>query len=160
SGNTYISKCSVYLGPAPADCHAEMVPMQPDATATSNYEPKGLPYVQPPSGKFIVQLFLVPFIIVAAVVGFLLAFNWLVGSGHAPEQFLRKLDDSNPDIRWRGAEELAQVLLRDADLASNPKFGLDLADRLRQAVQSNTAEEKALAERLRSQPKSELETQG
>jgi hypothetical protein len=132
--------------------------MPPEAPAASNQQlPKGLPAVVPPSGKFIVQLFFVPFIIVTAVVCFLLAFNWLVGSGHSPEQFLRKLDDPNPDIRWRGAEDLAQVLLRDEVLASNPKFALDLTDRLRQALQTNSADEKALAERLYQQPKGEFD---
>jgi hypothetical protein len=117
---------------------------------------KGLPPVVPPSGKFIAQLFLVPFIIVSVIVGFLLLVNWLVGGARTPDDFLSKLDNPNPDVRWRGAQDLAQVLLRDDHLASNPKFALDLADRLRQALQSNAADEKELAERLRQTAKYDL----
>src|SRR5207245_6315029 len=107
----------------------------------------GLPPVVPPSGKFIVQLFLVPFLLVSAVVGVLLVVNWFVRSAHTPEDFLKRLDSSNPDVRWRSAEELAQVLLRDDELAANPRFGLDLSERLRQAWQNLLAEEKVLAGR-------------
>jgi hypothetical protein len=105
--------------------------MHSEATSTSNFDAgNGLPAVIPPSGKFISQLFLVPFLIVSAVVGFLLIVNWLVGGPQTPQQFLHKLDNPNPDIRWRGAEDLAQVLLRDSKLASDPHFTLDLAERV------------------------------
>jgi hypothetical protein len=111
--------------------------MQPEGPSVLNGKSEpGLPPVVPPSGKFIVQLFLVPFIIVVSVVGFLLFVNWLVGSGRDPDDFLKRLDNSNPDVRWRAAEDLAQVLLRDDGLASNPKFGLDLAERLEQALRN------------------------
>ena len=46
-------------------------------------QPKGLPVVVPPSGKFIAQLFLVPFLIVTLIVCFLLTINWLVGGAYA-----------------------------------------------------------------------------
>jgi hypothetical protein len=107
----------------------------------------GLPPVVPPSGKFIAQLFLVPFLLVSAVVGLLLLVNWFVRGGQTPRDFLTKLDNSNPDVRWRGAEDLAQVLLRDDTLASDLHFGLDLAQRLREAWQNLLSEEKVLAGR-------------
>jgi hypothetical protein len=107
----------------------------------------GLPPVVPPSGKFIVQLFLVPFLLVSAVVGLLLLVNWFVQGAHRPEDFLKRLDNPNPDVRWRGAEELAQVLLRNQQLASDPHFGLDLSQRLRQAWQHTLSAEKVVAAR-------------
>jgi hypothetical protein len=122
--------------------------MPPDADLS-----RGLPPVSAPSGKFIAQLFLVPFLIVACLIGFALFVKWFAGTALTPEEYLERLDNSNPDVRWRAAETLAQVLLRDDQLAANPKFALDLADRLRRAWQTQRADEKDLAERLRKQGK-------
>src|SRR5947209_3050497 len=94
----------------------------------------GLPPVVAPSGRFIVQLFLVPGLIVAGAVVILLGFSWLSGSNRSPIAFLRDLDSSNIDIRKRTASDLAQVLKRDDGLATDVDFGLQLTDRLRQAV--------------------------
>jgi hypothetical protein len=111
--------------------------MQPEAPAPSLPEaPKGLPPVAPPSGKFIVQLFLVPGLIVAVAVLIILGIKFLVGGTRTPEEFLKDLDNPNPDIRWRAASDLAQVLKRpeSLSLASDPRFGLDLAKRLEAAL--------------------------
>ncbi len=110
--------------------------MQPEAPVPSaNETPKGLPPVAPPSGRFIVQLFLVPGLIVAVAVLILLGFKFLVGGNRTPREFLQGLDNSNPDVRWRSASDLAQVLQRpeSLELASDPQFGLELAERLRAA---------------------------
>jgi hypothetical protein len=121
-----------------------------DPSAASTNDPvRGLPVVQPPSGKFIAQLFLVPLVIVSVLVGFTLFIRWWAGSARSPGDYLAKLDDGNPDVRWRGAEDLAQTLLRDDHLASDPRFGLELAERLRQALKANIAQEKALGEPTR-----------
>ncbi|HEV3084694.1 MAG TPA: hypothetical protein VGY66_33335 [Gemmataceae bacterium] len=125
-----------------------------DSSWAPQSEPsRGLPVVQPPSGKFIAQLFLVPLLIVSVLVCFTLLIKWWAGSAWSPEEYLAKLDDPNPDVRWRGAEGLAQVLLRDDHLASDPRFALELAERLRRTLQTNLADEKAALDRLRqSQP--------
>lgn len=131
--------------------------MPPEASFASNgNSPKGLPSVIPPSGKEIARLFLTPLVIVVGLILPVVGFFWWFGGAWTPEDYLGKLDDPNPDVRWRGAEYLSQMLLRDDNLASNPKFGLDLADRLRQTLDSNAAAERGLAERLRQQPKSDL----
>jgi hypothetical protein len=131
--------------------------MPPEAPFASNHPaPKGLPTVLAPSGTEIARLFLTPLLIVIGLVIPLVGFFWLFGGAWTPEDYLKKLDDPNPDVRWRGAETLSQMLLRDDNLASNPKFGLDLADRLRQTLDEGARAEKALAERLRQQPKTEL----
>jgi HEAT repeat protein len=111
----------------------------------ANDNPKGLPLVAPPSGRFIVQLFLVPGLIVAVAVLILLGFRYLVSGTQTPQEFLKKLDDPNPEVRWRGASELAQVLQRPESriLAADPKFGLDLAERLRRALRDMRQEEEA-----------------
>ncbi len=124
--------------------------MPSEVPVTFDSEPnKGLPPVVPLSGRFIVQLFLVPGLIVAFAVLLILVVSWLVPSSRTPEQFLLNLDRTNPDVRWRAADDLAQVLLRDDQLASNPKFALDLAERLRQALQAGATAEQALGNRLR-----------
>src|SRR5262245_13397195 len=94
---------------------------------------KGLPPVTPPSGRHIVQLFLIPGLIVAGAVTILLGFSWLAGGARTPEQFLKNIDSTNSDIRWRAANDLAQVLKRDDKLAADPSFGLRLAERLKKA---------------------------
>src|SRR3954451_11309989 len=75
---------------------------------------RGLPPVTPPSGRFIAQLFVVPGLIVLFVVMLLVGFAYLANSqsGYTPEYFLRRLDNPNADIRWRAANELAQILNR------------------------------------------------
>jgi hypothetical protein len=111
--------------------------MQSEAPAPSaNEAPKGLPPVAPPSGRFIVQLFLVPGFIVAVAVLILLGFKFLVGGTRSPDEFLRDLDNANADVRWRAASDLAQTLKRPESLAlaSDPKFGLELAQRLESAL--------------------------
>jgi hypothetical protein len=113
---------------------------------------KGLPAVVPPSGKFIAQLFLVPFLIVTLVVCFLITINWLVGGAKSPKDFLDKLDSGNPEVRWRGAEELAQYLQREESLAANPNFALELCDRLQTADKELKAQEKDLVEFRKQQP--------
>ncbi len=109
---------------------------------------RSLPPVTPPTGKFIVQLFLVPGLIVAVIVGLLLLVYWLFGGPRSPESFLRKLDDPNPEVRWRAAADLSQVLPRDPRLASNADFCLELTRRLVHAVRDSTPDEKLFLEKF------------
>ncbi|MFL5330201.1 MAG: hypothetical protein ACJ8C4_14970 [Gemmataceae bacterium] len=94
----------------------------------------GLPPVVPPSGKYIAQLFIVPGLIVAGAVSVLLFFSWMASGPRTPEGFLAGLRNINPEIRWRAASDLAQVLMRDPELAANANFGLDLAVQLKDAL--------------------------
>ncbi len=106
----------------------------------------GLPVVRPPSGRFIAQLFVVPGLIVFVLVLIWTAGHYLVAEKRSPDYFIRNLDSSNEDIRWRAASDLAQVLKRpeSIDLASDPKFALDLADRLQSALVELDLREKEL----------------
>lgn len=105
----------------------------------------------PPSGRFLARLFLVPGLIVALAVVMLLGFSWLASGARSPARLLDNLRDSNPDVKWRAAHDLAQVLLRDDQLASNPKFALDLAEQMRHALSENGQTEGKLAEMARKQ---------
>src|SRR5579871_6839787 len=108
--------------------------------------PKGLPTVTAPSGRHIVQLFLIPGLIVAGAVTILLGFSWLAGGSRTPDQFLKNIDSANKDVRWRAANDLAQVLKRDDKLAADTAFGLQIVDRLKGALGELERSEKAQAE--------------
>jgi hypothetical protein len=130
-----------------------------NATSRPSPEPPGLPPVAPPTGKFLIQLFLVPGLIVALVVLLLLGIYWLINGPRSPESYLKKLDDSNPDIRWRAAADLAQVLPRDPGLASDAGFALQLADRLEKSRAAHAPAEKAWAEKAPAATKQEAEVE-
>src|ERR1700730_18432426 len=98
----------------------------------------GLPPVVPPSGRFIVQLFVVPGLIVLVVVMVLMGLFYLTAR-QSPEYFLRQLDSDNADIRWRGASDLAQILKRPESGSlrwkADAHFALELAERLRLSLE-------------------------
>ncbi|HLJ10121.1 MAG TPA: hypothetical protein VKU82_02975, partial [Planctomycetaceae bacterium] len=81
--------------------------------------PEELPPVRPPSAGFIVQLFVVPGLIVLAVVGVWLLFGKLATSEQDWKGLLIELQHPNKHRRWRGASGLAQMLKADQGLGSN-----------------------------------------
>ena len=81
-----------------------------DAPLNLPAPPPGLPAVSPPSGKLMLQLFLVPGLIVAFLVVAWLVGGWLFGVSYSKDQFLTRLKDPNVEVRWRAAEQLAKVL--------------------------------------------------
>ncbi|HLW64143.1 MAG TPA: hypothetical protein VKS79_02410 [Gemmataceae bacterium] len=107
---------------------------EPNSTPPNPEPVKGLPPVKAPSGRHIVQLFVVPGLIVAVAVTILLGFSWLAGGSRSPDKLLESIQSENPDIRWRAANDLAQVLKKDDTLASDPSFGLKLAEQLKKAM--------------------------
>src|SRR5829696_3532834 len=119
--------------------------------------PAGLPPVVAPSGRFIAQLFLVPGLIVAGVVAVLLGFSWLSGVGQPGEKkkYIENLTSTNPDIRWRTASDLAQVLRRDERLATDVDFGLRLVALLRQALADLERAERDMAGKPAGPPQTE-----
>jgi hypothetical protein len=131
----------------------------PVIDARPNPDPPGLPPVSPPTGKFLMQLFLVPGLIVVLVVGLLLFVYWLINGPRSPESYLKKLDDPNLDVRWRAAADLAQVLPRDTGLASDAGFALQLADRLEKARSAHAPAEAAWAEKAPTTTKEQFEAE-
>lgn len=91
-----------------------------------------LPPVEPPSAGFLVQLFLVPGIIVAIIVGVWLTFHWLAHLGNDPQAYLRTLRRDN-EGRWQAALNFANdlrgpggaALKADAELATEVGSVLD-----------------------------------
>jgi len=68
-----------------------------------------LPPVEPPNAAFLVQLFLVPGVIVAIIVGVWLAFHWLAHLGSDPQAYVKTLRRDN-EGRWQAALNLANDL--------------------------------------------------
>jgi len=112
----------------------------------------GLPPLQQPSAGFIVRLFMIPGLIILVLVLLYLAWHWLFRGPATPAEFIKGLDDPNPEVRWRTAADLAQVLPRDEALRNNPGFALDIADRLDTARRSIEPLEKARLDRIAAAP--------
>ncbi|GIW80072.1 MAG: hypothetical protein KatS3mg105_1879 [Gemmatales bacterium] len=112
---------------------------------------KGLPPVKPPSGRFLFQLFVIPFLIVLGVVGVIWFVTWLVGGHLTPKGILQDLRNANPEVRWRRASDLSQLLKRDDRLASDPSFALSVAELLDDALRSSETLEAAATNKPRSQ---------
>jgi hypothetical protein len=85
-------------------------------SAYSGNRPEELPPVSPPSAGFIVQLFLIPALIVMAVVAVWALFGKLADSESDWTQLVAELGSSNEHRRWRAALGLAQ-LLRNEEIA-------------------------------------------
>ncbi len=84
----------------------------PSASASpySGNRPEELPPVTPPSAGYIVQLFLIPALIVMAVVAVWALFGKLADSESDWTQLVAELGSSNEHRRWRAALGLAQLL--------------------------------------------------
>lgn len=123
--------------------------MQPENNVSPPPPPgPGLPPVAPPTGSFIVRLFLVPGLIVTLVVVLLIVVRWFLSTSASADSFLKRLDDPNPEVRWRAASDLSQRLLRDEKLASDGAFALQLADRLQRTLAGSGAAEVELAKKI------------
>jgi hypothetical protein len=138
--------------------------MHSDGPISGNSDlPQGLPPVEPPSGRFLAQLFLVPLLIVTVLVVLAVAGLWWSRGRYGQndvatsEHFVRDLESDNADVWWRSAHELAQVIKRPEGLAvaSHPKLALELADKLSQELAVLEREEKVLYEQTRSLPEPE-----
>jgi hypothetical protein len=99
-------------------------------SANGPLEPGALPPVEPPNPRFIAQLFLVPGLLVALVVGFIwVFFGWLGTSTQDAEKLLSLVETSPSDLqRWKAAQDLAQLLPRDEELRCNVRFALKVAE--------------------------------
>jgi HEAT repeat protein len=96
-----------------------------------------LPPVEPPSAAFLVQLFLVPAIIVAIIVGVWLAFHWLAQLGNDPAGYVKTLR-RNDEGRWQAALNFANDLRGQggAALKNDPALAGELASILADEVAS------------------------
>ena len=114
--------------------------------------PEDLPPVQPPSAGYIIQLFLIPALIVAAVVAVWALFGKLADSETDWRQMVAELGSSNEHRRWRAALGLAQ-LLRNSELApvegelplaEQPIVIQGLTDLLKESLQNKSANDQEI----------------
>ena len=117
---------------------------RPGSASGPDFRPEELPPVTPPSAGFIVQLFVIPALIVMAVVAVWALFGKLADSGSDWQQLVAELGGGNEHRRWRAAQELAQLLHNEriappadrAPLASNPQVALALSELLKETLAS------------------------
>lgn len=108
---------------------------------------ESLPPVEPPSAKFIVQLFVVPGLIVAAIVGVWLLFGKLASAEQDWQALVADMKSSNEHRRGRGAMGLAQALAVDQNrkaegprLTTNPQVAQELSAFLSDTLKSSSQE--------------------
>lgn len=113
--------------------------------------PDELPPVEPPSAGMIVQLFLVPAIIVAVIVGVYSLFGRVASQELDWRQLTTDVRSENPHVRWRGALGLAQMLDADAQrgsqsqqLAKRPEIASALAELYGELINRNSLSEEEL----------------
>lgn len=111
--------------------------------------PEILPPVEPPSAKFIVQLFVVPGLIVALIVGVWLLFGKLASAEQDWQALLADMKSGNEHRRGRATHGLATALSADQHrtdagprLATNPQVAQELSNFLRESL-ANPARDKA-----------------
>jgi hypothetical protein len=109
--------------------------------------PEHLPEVRPPSVGFIVQLFLIPALIVAAVIGVYWLFGRLATSDQDWRELVVELRSTNPHRSWRAAEGLAWMLAADLnrpgehDLTRNPEVARALTELFRERLQAGRSKD-------------------
>lgn len=113
--------------------------------------PDDLPPVKPPSVGFIFQLFVVPALIVAAVVAVWVLFGKLASGEQNWENLISEISSPNRHIRYRAMTGLAQVLDTDRrlgpkgrQLSQNSRIAQTLADELNKKLASTTMSDETL----------------
>ncbi len=117
-----------------------------------------LPPVEPPSMGFIVQLFVIPALIVVAIVGVWALFGRLASGRLDVDEVLANLRSQNAHRRWRAAHNLTQLLQADvrseADgtrLAEDPRVASELAGMLDESLEHPARQPKVRLEQLQQQ---------
>ncbi|MBS0266536.1 MAG: HEAT repeat domain-containing protein [Planctomycetes bacterium] len=117
----------------------------------SSQLPEDLPPVQPPSAGFIIQLFVVPGLIVLAIVAVYLLFGRLATGEQDWRSQVVELRHPNEHRRWRGATGLAQILKADQEsgssgqnYAENKEFAQALVDLLADEIRRSPQTESDL----------------
>src|SRR5262249_33066092 len=88
--------------------------------------PHELPPVDPPSARFIMQLFVIPFLVVVVLVCLLLLvyglFGKLATSSRDAIDYVQTIRSGNENRRWRAAYELASLIQNEPSLARDSKL--------------------------------------
>jgi HEAT repeat protein len=111
-----------------------------------------LPPVQPPSAGFIIQLFVVPALIVLAVVAVWALFGRLAAGEQDWRAAVQDLSSANPHVYKRAMFNLAQLLDNDRrlgkdgqQLAGNPQIATALSDLLDKQLKQTVQDDESLS---------------
>jgi HEAT repeat protein len=112
-----------------------------DADPKASPPDHALPPVEPPSARFIVQLFVVPAVIVGLIVVVWLLFNWVASLGADPSKYVKAMARDN-EARWQAAASLADLLNqpRHAAMKQDPRLATDLANLLTEELRRPASE--------------------
>ncbi|GIW89176.1 MAG: hypothetical protein KatS3mg108_3500 [Isosphaeraceae bacterium] len=110
--------------------------------------PDELPPVDPPSARFILQLFVIPFVVVVILVCLLLIvyglFGRLATGGRDALPLVQAIRSENENRRWRAAYELASLIYNEPKLARDSallsSLGGLLHDELQKPVNRKSTE--------------------
>jgi len=128
-----------------------------DDSASTPASPLGddLPPVQPPSAGFVVQLFVVPALIVAAVVGVWALFGRLAAGEQNWQRLVQDLDSPNPLVSKRAMFGLATLLDSDQrrgdagqHLSMNPQIARALSAQFEKALDAANRDEETLSQQV------------
>src|SRR5215471_2427009 len=95
---------------------------QPDRSNSLSPD-DALPPVEPPSARFLVQLFLIPFLIVGILVIGWLFVQWLVQASNNPRDYIKRLR-GNSEVRWQAAVNLASALSNPQNASARRDAGM------------------------------------
>jgi hypothetical protein len=137
----------------PSSDDALPVADSPDVATSASDLPDNLPHVEPPSAGFILQLFLVPGLIVAAVIGVWALFGQISSSEQDWRQQIVEIRSNNEHRRWRGANGLAQMLRADIELgkdgqqlSKNPAIAKELTELLKDLLDEPASDEELVSQ--------------
>jgi hypothetical protein len=101
---------------------------------------ESLPPVEAPTGKFILQLFLIPLVIVSIVVLLWLLFSWVAHMGRDNAAELAKSIERGDTASWQRAYELADLLRSPDPRYDAVRSDAALAERLSEFLKRDLAE--------------------
>lgn len=127
----------------------ETKPPQENLGQTTFRADDALPEVSPPTSKFLMQLFVIPFVIVAGAVLVVMIPKFLSHLDVSPDERLNQMAGGS-QITWQTAYNLAKDLqdARQQHLRSDPKFAAQLVNLLEQQMKTETMDNDSI--RLRS----------
>ena len=97
-----------------------------------------LPEVQPPTTGFILQLFIIPgLIVLALVIGWLMV-RWVVESGSDPRQHFAEIKKGRSNS-WQQAVDLAQTLQANPESKNDSELAKSIADHLDALLEQSLA---------------------
>jgi len=123
-----------------------------DADRKASPPDHALPPVEPPSARFIVQLFVVPAVIVGIIVVVWLLFNWVANLGADPSKYVKAMARDN-EARWQAAASLADLLNqpRHAEMKKDRRLAADMATLLTDELKRPASEYERMTDRPRSE---------